>query len=153
MPAALVKDWVLAQNLYNQGLAPHVIAKRLDIPLATLSARINRQKWVAKRDQLQRDVGQVLEERGRQWRFLAIDSVDRFMDALTRLPKNRVDKVARADVQSLKDLIETGLKAYGLDKGDPVQVRIGVWVGSSEAKVQPKTIDVQAVQENAPSAN
>jgi hypothetical protein len=150
MPAALEKDWTLAQALYNQGVAPAKICKRLGIPAPTLSQRITRQGWKTKRDELSKDVGQILEERGRQWRFLAIDSVDRFMDALTRLPKQRVDKVARADVQSLKDLIETGLKAYGLDKGDPVQVRIGVWVGSSEAGVRPKTIDVQAVQENAP---
>jgi hypothetical protein len=130
---------------------PSVISKDLDIPLSTLSQRITRQGWAKRKQNLSKEVGTSIEERAKSWRLLAIDAVDRFFQALRALPKSRLDKLQRQDVQNLKDLVETGLKAYGLDKeAASTRITIGLYAGASGASVvqgsepkQAQVIDVQ----------
>jgi hypothetical protein len=161
MPAALPKDWKTAESLYFQGVLPSVISKDLDIPLSTLSQRITRQGWAKRKQSLSKEVGTSIEERAKSWRLLAIDAVDRFFQALRALPKSRLDKLQRQDVQNLKDLVETGLKAYGLDKeAASARITIGLYSGQSGASMVPgcdakqaQVIDVQGVTAEASSAS
>ena len=161
MPAALPKDWKTAEALYFQGVQPGKISKDLDIPYSALNARITRGQWSKRRQGLVVSASQNIAERATSWRLLAIDAVDRFFQALRALPKSRLDKLQRADVQNLKDLVETGLKAYGLDKETAsTRITIGLYDGASGASVVPsgepkqvQVIDVQASVQDPIGAN
>ena len=135
MPAALQRNWKLAEALYLQGVGPAKIAQDLDIPINTLNGRICRGKWVQRKQDVGQRVVADLQGRAQQWRVWAIDAADRFLNALRALPKSRVDKLSRQDVQSLRDVIEAGLRAYGLDKQGDQPLRLGVYIGGTGTQV------------------
>ena len=130
MPAALQRNWKLAEALYLQGVGPAKIAQDLDIPINTLNGRICRGRWVQRKQEVGQRVVADLQGRAQQWRVWAIDAADRFLNALRALPKSRVDKLSRQDVQSLRDVIEAGLRAYGLDRAGTETIRLGVYVAN-----------------------
>ena len=129
MAQRLSVDWKLAESLYIQGVSPSKIAKDLNIPQQTLNKRVTRKGWTKSRDNMSQVVGDELAERAKQWRLWAVDAADRFMQALRGLPKSRVDKLTRQDVQSALDVIGMGIKAYGLDRQpEGGGVRLGVYL-------------------------
>ena len=130
MPAPLQVDWNLAKDLYFKGVLPSKIAPQVGVKLPTLSQRITREGWAVQKAELSKSVTEVMAERGKSWRYMAIDAVDRFMQALRSLPKARIDKLSRQDVQNLRDLVETGMRAYGMDRDQGhVRVQIGIFSG------------------------
>ena len=130
MGMPLARNWNLIKSLYLQGVSPTKLSQEHDVPYGTLVARIKRGKWKTEQQELSQAVRTDLVGRGQQWRLWAIDAADRFLNALRALPKNRVDKLSRQDVQSLRDVIEAGLRAYGLDKQGAEPIRLGVYIGS-----------------------
>ena len=134
MPAALKKDYGRALDLYIQGVQPAQIAHDLDIPIGTLQAQIHRGKWRSAKLELL----QTLPERGVQWRNRAATLVNRLTDAAMNMPEARLRKLLRADVQSVRDLIATGMQVYGLDQpGSGTTVQIAVYNKTGYVKVEP----------------
>ena len=152
MAIPLQRDWKTIESLYLQGVSPTKIAKDYDVQYPTLIARIKRGQWSERKQAVSTSAHYNIEERAKSWRLLAIDAVDRFFQALRALPKSRLDKLQRQDVQNLKDLVETGLRAYGLDKETAsTRITIGLYSGQSGATAvlngepkQAQVIDVQA---------
>ena len=145
-------DQTRARDLYLQGLPPAKIASELNVSIGALHAAIKRHKWaVAKRD-----LSQSFEERGKTWREKAAQAVERLLDAFRLLPDKRLRALARADVQSLRDIVATGMEVYGLDqqsqapkvqvavynKGGWVRVGEGMDYGDPAKSKGPECIDV-----------
>ena len=129
MARPLKKDWKTVEALYLQGVSVSKLSEDYEIPYTTLTARIRRNGWAKLRDRTQQTVADEIGERAKQWRLWAVDAADRFMQALRGLPKSRVDKLTRQDVQSALDVIGMGIKAYGLDKQvEGGGVRLGVYL-------------------------
>jgi hypothetical protein len=132
MPKALPVDYTKARDLYLQGVPSVVIAQQLGIPIDTLKARITRGKWVAARQ----DVSAELPERGAKWRNRIATLVNRLTDAAIAMPDARLRKLARPDVQSIRDLVSMGMQAYGLDQaGSGPTVQIAVYNKGGYTKV------------------
>jgi hypothetical protein len=151
-------DQTRARDLYLQGLPPARIAAELGISPGALAAAIKRHRWAAAK----RDLSLSFGERGKRWREKAAMAVERLLDAFRLLPDQRLRALARADVQSLRDIVATGMEVYGLDRDQPgarVQVAVydrGGWVrvdsgGAPESRsaecidVASATCDAQAI--------
>ena len=130
MPAPIVADWKLIESLFLQGVGATQLANDTGVAVATINQRARRGGWVKLRKELNGRVAVDLAERAKSWRTAAIGAADRFLEAIRLMPQARVNKLARQDVQNLRDVIEAGLRAYGLDKAGTEPIRLGVYVGS-----------------------
>jgi len=141
MPAALQADYTRARDLYLQGVSTNQIAEDLNIPIGTLKARITRGRW---RNQ-KLEVLTALPERGIAWRNRAATLVNRLTDAAMNMPEQRLRKLLRADVQSVRDLISTGMQVYGLDQpGSGTTVQIAVYNKTGYTRVEPDSPPVDS---------
>jgi len=150
MPRALDIDWRRAQARVLQGVALTDVAKEMRVSYSTLHKRCTREHWLKPKD-VEWDSNN-LDELGRVWRQRSIKVCSAWLKELEGAPVDRRRKVARADVQSIKDLVETGMRALGLDKETAsTRITIGLYAGASGASVVPngepkqaQVIDVQA---------
>jgi len=161
MAAKLQVDYDALKAEYIAGANIKALATREGIKPDTLQVYATRHKWATQRTKARHSVSNAVSQaseddlKGRAYKWVqkSVLAIDQAMQAWIDIGPGSKRQELRVDAETLSKLIDAGRKAYGLDRNESMQVRIGVWVGSSEAGVRPKVIDAEAVHEKAPSAN